>query len=146
QTTNSLILTNVSATNAGLYSVVVGDACGDLLTNSATLTVNQPVLVSTAPVSLTNCPGSSAMFSTMATGSGLSYQWFHGSVELPGQTTNSLILTNVSATNAVLYSVVVGDACGDLLTNSATLTVNQPILVSTAPVSLTNCPGNSAIF
>src|SRR5208337_3418495 len=146
QTTNTLFLTNNSSSNAGLYSVVVGDACGDLLTNSATLTVNQPVLVSTAPVSLTNCPGSSAIFSIMATGSGLSYQWFHGSVELPGQTTNSLILTNVSATNAGLYSVVVGDACGDLLTNSATLTVNQPVLVSTAPVSLTNCPGSSAIF
>ena len=33
------------------------------------------VVVASAPVSLTNCPGTSASFSVSATGTGLSYQW-----------------------------------------------------------------------
>jgi len=38
------------------------------VTNSASLTVNQNVVVVSAPVSLTNCPGTSASFSVNATG------------------------------------------------------------------------------
>jgi hypothetical protein len=52
--------------------------CGNAVTNSASLTVNQNVVVASAPVSLTNCPGTSASFSVSATGTGLSYQWYKG--------------------------------------------------------------------
>jgi len=97
QTGNSLILSGVSAADAGIYSVVVSGTCGNSVTNSASLTVNQSVVVSTAPVSLTNCPGTSAGFSVSASGTGLSYQWFKGGSTLPGQTGSSLILSGVSA-------------------------------------------------
>jgi len=62
--------------------------------------VNQNVVVSTAPVSLTNCPGTSASFSVTAIGTGLSYQWFKGGSALSGQTGSSLILSSVSAADA----------------------------------------------
>ena len=46
------------------------------MTNSATLTVNT-VISATALTSLTNCPGTSASFSTVASGTGsLGYQWY----------------------------------------------------------------------
>ena len=60
-------------------------------------------MVASAPVSLTNCPGTSASFSVSATGTGLSYQWYKGSTALTGQTGSSLVLANVSAVG-----------CGDL--------------------------------
>ena len=72
------MLANVSAADAGTYSVVVSGTCGNAVTNSASLTVNQNVVVASAPVSLTNCPGTSASFSVSATGTGLSYQWYKG--------------------------------------------------------------------
>ena len=53
----------MSAGDAGTYSVVVSGTCGNAVTNSATLTVNENVVVASAPVSLTNCPGTSASFS-----------------------------------------------------------------------------------
>ena len=146
QTNSSLLLTSVSASDAATYSVVVSGVCGNAVTNSASLTVNQTVVVATAPVSLTNCPGTSASFSVNATGTGLSYQWYKGGNPLPGQTSSSLVLTSVSATDAATYSVVVSGACGNAVTNSASLTVNQTVVVATAPVSLTNCPGTSASF
>ena len=111
------------------------------MTNSASLTVNQNVVVASAPVSVTNCPGTSASFSVNATGTGLSYQWYKGANGLPGQTGSSLVLSNVSAADAGTYSVVVSGTCGNAVTNSASLTVNQNVVVASAPVSVTNCPG-----
>ncbi len=116
------------------------------MTNSANLTVNQNVAVVSAPVSVTNCPGTSASFSVSATGTGLSYQWYKGGSTLAGQTGSSLVLSNVSATDAAIYSVVVSGTCGNAVTNSASLTVNQNVAVASAPVSVTNCPGTSASF
>src|SRR4029453_12253167 len=127
-------------TDAGTYSVVVSGTCGNAVTNSASLTVNQNVVVATSPVSLTNCPGTSANFSVNATGTGLSYQWYKGASALAGQTTSSLTLNNVSSTDAGPYSVVVSGTCGNAVTNSASLTVNQKIGVATSPESVTNSP------
>ena len=103
----------MSAADAGTYSVVVSGTCGNAVTNSASLTVNQNVVVSSAPVSVTNCPGTSASFSVSATGTGLSYQWYKGTTALAGQTGSSLVLANVSAADAGTYSVVVSGACGE---------------------------------
>ena len=110
------------------------------------LTVNQNVVVVSAPVSVTNCPGSSASFSVSATGTGLSYQWYKGGNALAGQTGSSLSLNNVSAADAGTYSVTVSGVCGSPVSQSASLTVNQNVVVVSAPVSLTNCPGTSASF
>ena len=130
----------------GLTAWWSSDVCGNAVTNSASLTVNQNVVVATAPVSVTNCPGTSASFSVSATGTGLSYQWYKGGSALAGQTGSSLVLTSVSATDAGTYSVVVSGVCGNAVTNSASLTVNQNVVVASAPVSVTNCPGTSASF
>ena len=146
QTDSSLVLANVSASDAGSYSVVVSGGCGKAVTNSASLTVNENVVVASAPVSVTNCPGMSAGFNVTATGTGLSYQWYKGASPLAGQTASSLTLANVSAADAGIYSVVVSGMCGSAVTNSASLTVNQNVVVAIAPVSMTNCPGASASF
>jgi hypothetical protein len=146
QTSSSLVLANVSGADAGAYSVVVSGSCGNAVTNSASLTVNQDVVVVSAPVSLTNCPGSGASFSVTATGTGLTYQWHKDGGALTGQTGASLVLSNVSGTTAGVYSVVVRDACGNTVSNSASLTVNQSTLIASGPASLTNCPGSVASF
>src|SRR5260370_12921487 len=110
------------------------------------MTVNQNVTVSSTPVGLTNCPGTTASFSVSATGTGSSYQWYKGSSAMGSQTTSSLTLNNVSAADAGTYSVVVSGVCGNPITNSATLTMNQNVSVSSVPVSVTNCPGTIASF
>src|SRR5207249_1236973 len=136
QTGNSLTLNNVSATDVGTYSVTVSGTCGNSVSGSASLTVNQNVLVSSAPVSLTNCPGTTAKFSVTATGTGVSYQWYKGGSVLAGQNSDTLTLNNVSAADAGTYTVIVSGACGNTVTNAATLTINQSVAVSSAPVSL----------
>src|SRR5206468_1520349 len=146
QTSSSLTLNNLSAADAGLYSVVVSGVCGNPLTNSASLTVNENISVSSGPVSVINCPGTSASFSVSATGTGLSYQWYTFLRTLIGQTSSSLTLNNVSAADAGIYNVVVSGVCGNPVTNSAGLIVNQNVAVSSGPLSVTNCAGTSANF
>jgi uncharacterized repeat protein (TIGR01451 family) len=146
QTTSTLTLPTISANDAGAYRVVVQGACGNAITNSATLAVNQSLLVVTPPVSITNCPGTLANFSVTATGTALTYQWCKGATPLAGQTTSTLTLPAVSASDAGAYLVMVQGACGNTVTNSATLAVNQDLLVITPPTSLTNCPGTPASF
>src|SRR5439155_5060725 len=112
-TTSSLTLNNVSGSDTEIYRVIITSVCGSPVTNSAGLTVNQNVSVSSAPVSLTNCAGTSASFRVSATGTGLSYQWYKAGSALAGQTSNSLTLTNLSASEAGTYSVIVSGVCGN---------------------------------
>src|SRR6185295_13030171 len=135
QTNTSLTLTNISATNAGTYSAVVSSGCGSV-TNSGTLTV----LTTISATSLTNlvrCPGDTAVFGTIASGTGpYSYQWLKNGGPLEGESSSSLTLTNVFAADVGTYSVIVSGACGNA-TNSATLTVTTTAI---APPNLTvNC-------
>src|SRR5256885_17232064 len=116
------------------------------MTSSAILTVNEDVAVLAGPRNVTACPGTSANFSVSGTGTGLSYQWFKGASALSGQTGNSLTLNNVSSADAGAYSVTMSGVCGSPVTSSATLTVNENVVVASGPANVTTCPGTSASF
>jgi hypothetical protein len=146
QTGSSLALNSVSNVNAGIYSVVVSGACGNAITNSATLTVNQDVVIMGALTNQTVCPGNNVIFAISATGTSLSYQWSKDGVVLSGQSGNSLLLTNVCSTNAGIYSVVVSGACGNAVTNSATLTVNEKLAIAAGLTNQTVCPSDNVTF
>src|SRR5258705_13996029 len=113
---------------------------------SSTLFPYPPLLVSGAPLNQTNCPGTPASFNVSASGTGL----FFLMIQRPPRSTlfpyTTLFRSNVSASDAATYSVVVSGACGTALTNSATLTINQPLLNSGAPITHNNCPGTPASF
>jgi len=104
------------------------------------LTVNENVVVATPPANQTVCPGNNASFSVSATGTGLTYQWYKGATLL-SETSSILSLSAVSASDAGTYTVVVSGTCGDAVTNSATLTVNQNVVVATAPAKPDGMPG-----
>src|SRR5205814_8401632 len=143
QTSSNFNIGSVSSADAGTYSVAVSGACGSV-TNSASLTVLTTVGAS-GLTSLTNCPGTSATFSTTPSGTGpFSFVWRKDGNILSGQTSSSLSIGSVSSGDAGAYSVAVSGACGSV-TNSATLTVLTTV-GATALSSLTNCPGASARF
>jgi uncharacterized repeat protein (TIGR01451 family) len=145
QTGSVLTLTNLSAADAGSYSVIVSGLC-TVTTNSVTLTMNQNAVIATASVNVTNCPGTTASFSVIAGGTGpFSYQWFKAGNLLAGQTNSSLVLANVSADDAATYNIVVSGVCGNAVTNSANLTVNVPVTADALATQVL-CPGSTANF
>ncbi len=104
--TNAILtLPEVQPGDAGLYSVVVSNALGTV-TNSCALQV-EPFWITRAPQNGASFPGGDIIFDVVVVGRGLSYQWRFNGIDLPGQTSSSLSLTNVQFGDAGTYSVVV---------------------------------------
>ena len=125
----SFALNSAQLTNAGTYSVQVTNSFGSVVSSNAVLTVyGVPPSITTQPQNQTVLVGSTATFSTVASGSlPLTYQWFfNGTTSLTSATNSSLALTNVQMTNAGNYSVQVTNAFGSITSSNALLTVNFP--------------------
>jgi len=129
---NSLILLSVSPEAAGSYRVIVSNSVGTAASSAATLAVLFPPSITAQPTHLTVAAGGSATFTVAATGTApLAYRWFFNTTTaLTAATSSSLVITNVQATNAGNYSVVITNSYGAVTSAVATLTV------STAAVNL----------
>jgi len=126
-TSASLVLANVTEAQAGTYTVVVSNAAGSVTSQPATLTVNPALVAPTItvqPQSQTVTAGGTVTFTVSATGTPpLSYQWRRNGVNLPGATSASLVLANVTEAQAGTYTVVVSNAAGSVTSQPATLSV-----------------------
>ena len=70
-------------------------------------------------------PGESTSFSVLVKDTpGVSYQWNFNSSAISGATADSLLLTNVSTNNEGLYSVMVSNGSGTVLSSSANLYID----------------------
>jgi hypothetical protein len=91
------------------------------------LTVYGKPIITNQPMSLLIAPGSNATFSVTAGGFPTPrYRWRHGTTNLTGRTNSTLSLTNVNASNAGGYSVVISNLVGSVTSIVATLTVQLP--------------------
>jgi sugar lactone lactonase YvrE len=124
----ALTLSNISATNAGSYSVVVSSLYGSVTSAVATLTVQAPPVITVQPTNQTVLAGSSPSFSVVAAGSGpFGYSWsLAGSNLDPTDTNSTLTLPCVFTNNAGSYTVVVTNAYGSVTSAVAALTVTIP--------------------
>ncbi len=145
QPTVTLILfgkhTNASCWSAYFDRVTFGPAC------TAPAITGQP---GTQRV----CPGESASFTVVASGSApFTYQWSKGTTlltdggNISGATTATLTINPVTATDVgANYRCVVTNACGSATSNNGVLNVNTPVRIVTQPTSTSACPGGSATF
>jgi hypothetical protein len=125
QTAATLVLSNVAPANEGSYFVTVSNAAGTLTSTSAVLTVLIPPVITQQPTNITAAAGSNAVFNVAATGGApLVYEWwFNGTNPVAGAAAATLTLTNVQATNAGGYHVVITNLAGSVTSLVATLTV-----------------------
>ena len=78
-----------------------------------------PVVITTQPKSILVNEGSEALFTVAATGGGpLNFQWNKGGIELAGETSSSLVLSNTGVSNSGQYSVVVANSLESLVDRS----------------------------
>jgi hypothetical protein len=120
-----LTVSNAQAASQGFYQVIVTNSVGSSTSAPAMVRVfpAAPSILS-QPVSLDTYASSNATFTVLATGSQpLAYQWFFKGGALAGRTAASLSLTDVQASNAGEYHVVVSNAMGRATSAVATLTV-----------------------
>ncbi|MDB6018165.1 MAG: hypothetical protein JWR19_2654 [Pedosphaera sp.] len=147
-TTNApLILTNVTTSQAGDYSVLITNSYGSLASSNATLTV-VPIAITTQPAGLSRYVGDSASFSVAATKNGpFAYQWRFNGSDLPGQITSTLTLVGLNTTNGGNYTVLVSNPYGALESSAAHLSVvNTKPIISAQPVNQGAYPNGGVSF
>jgi len=158
-----------NASNRGIYSLNVNDIGDPQTLSSGTLYSYIPYIqitytsctapaITAQPSNATICAGGSANFSVTASGTTPSYQWqyWNGSsyVNVANGTpsgatysnamTATVTVSGITSAATYTYNCYVSNGCGNVTTNSKTLTVNSNPTVSVSPSSTTFCNGASA--
>lgn len=133
-TSQNLLLEAVAEFDEGVYSVVVQNAAGQVVSDGALLSVNDPVtfaLVGYAPFPRAHL-GETVTFTVnhdgtpRDTGAPYSYQWRKGGTPISGGTGATLVLTNVNAMAQGNYDVVVTNGVNSLPSAEVNLTLLPP--------------------
>ena len=125
---------------------------------SITLTIKKAVVITSQPSNTSVCAGFPADMTVVATGDGLTYQWYKGaapngvavsnSSNIAGAQSATLHFNQAGASDDGTYYVVISGAspCVPVTSPSRTLNVDQAISITTQPVSQTLCVGANATF
>jgi cyclophilin family peptidyl-prolyl cis-trans isomerase len=116
----------LTAAGPGTASITVraSDVNNNQAESTFTATVSGSAPVFTVPLaSQTVAAGSTVVLTCSATGAA-SFRWERNGVELPGASSSSLVINNVSAANAGSYVAVATNVLGSTRSNAATLTVS----------------------
>jgi hypothetical protein len=150
-TTATLIINPVSildvATN---YNVIVMGSCSPDDTSSNVSLSLSTINITSQPSNQSTCEGNSVSFTSAASGSGLTYQWRKGNVNLinggniSGATSPTLTINPASVSDAAVnYNVVITATCAPNDTSVfVSLTINS-IPVAIASSNSTVCINNS---
>jgi hypothetical protein len=136
----------VSPVSQTTYTVSGTDINNCSATASATVTVNPITAISTQPIAQTTCVGGAVVFSVGATGTGLSYQWRKGTVNITGATSATYSIASAVSGDAGSYDVIVTGTCGNATSSAATLTVTGSMQISQQPIAVSSCAGSNAIL
>ncbi|MCB9852005.1 MAG: hypothetical protein H6819_02830 [Phycisphaerales bacterium] len=156
----SYTLDDVTADNAGTYRARVSNECGIATSAEAQITIDTLPQILTQPTNKVACPGDTTSFQVSAVGTNRVHRWrfrplgggafvdVQPSVDISGQNTFRLTLTNISNTMAGDYQCIVTTICDPVgvVSDNVTLTVNGPPVVTEHPQSLTVCAGQTATF
>src|SRR5262249_10068469 len=112
------------ADNGTRFSVVVSNVADSVTSNTATLTVNAPILpptFTTRPTGRTITSGKTASFTVVASGTApLTYQWKKNGVDIPGATASAYTTPEATtADNGARFTVAVNNAAGSAVSNAA---------------------------
>ncbi|MBS1743486.1 MAG: M36 family metallopeptidase [Bacteroidetes bacterium] len=133
------------------YHVIISSCTGvPLVSNSVMLNVFIPAAFTTQPSNVTACPSTNAVFSVVANGSTLSYQWQVSTnggatfTNIAGATSATLTIPNVSAAdNNNQYQVIINNTCtGGITSNAVVLSVSSVASINSQPVNTTACVGS----
>ncbi|MDB5256420.1 MAG: large protein, partial [Chitinophagaceae bacterium] len=154
-TAATLTISAVAAGDAGNYTVDVSAAgCGVPLTSTiSTLVVNNSIVINNQPVANQNlCAGSSASFTAVVSGTGITYQWQKDGVNLTdggtisGAMTATLTISSVVTGDAGDYTLDITGICGTATSNISTLAVTSSVAITMQPTDVSACLGQAANF
>lgn len=133
----------VTEWDGGTYTVTISNACGAVISRAVNLCVRPGLRDSMAFRTIDLAHGGSEMLAPAVVGSPpLTFQWRRDGQPLAGENQNRLILDNVGAEDAGVYSLVVSNRCGWFETNVAAVRI-RPYIVQ-HPTNQVVVLGNTA--
>jgi hypothetical protein len=127
ETNTSLVLSNVTLTQAGDYTVEVTNLVGAVTSSVSRVTVLAPPVIRVEPADQVVSAGSNATLEVVAEGTlPLRYQWYwEGTNAIPNATNAVLLLPNVPVTNTFGFCAVVTNSLGAVTSRLARVTVDS---------------------
>ena len=122
-TDDTLMILNAAVTDTGVYTCTVTNACGFVVSQGASLTLSEPLSINSILADTSVCKGNTLTLSINVSGSDISYEWWHDTV-LVGSGV-SFTIQSADLSDAGTYYVKVSNSCGTLVSNIATITVND---------------------
>ena len=105
--TNNITIDFAANATSGDLTVQGTNSCGNGIPSSIySITVNSTPAITTQPTNQTTCAGTSVSFSVTATGTGLTYQWRKGAVNIGGATSATYTIAAPVIGDAGSYDVV----------------------------------------
>ncbi|HEY0456615.1 MAG TPA: lamin tail domain-containing protein, partial [Verrucomicrobiae bacterium] len=147
ETNTSYSIPNLQPANEGIYNVFVSNPAGAVLSSSAQVAVQSQPVILQQPQTQAGIIGGSATFSVAASGGNLSYQWRFYGTNLAGATNSAVTLTNLQASSAGPYSVLISNQSGapPVLSSDAYLVLAAPV-ITVQPQSQTNNAGSTILL
>jgi gliding motility-associated-like protein len=142
---------------AGNWTVKVSLSGCSATSTAVTVSTVAATTITTPPANVGTCAGSNAAFNIVASGTGLTYQWYKSPSTLltngakyGGVTTSSLSLTGVAAGDAGNYYAIISSTgpCPAVTSTTASLTITATETPTIAVASSTSqvCTGSSVTF
>jgi hypothetical protein len=117
---SSLTVQNITAADAGQYSVMVMNACGQVTSQTVEVLVNVAPIITDAPSDRAVVEGDEIKLEVVASGSGtLSYQWYKGTTQIDGATESMFSVARATGDDQGDYTVIVSNECGADTSNIA---------------------------
>ncbi len=161
-TGDTLFISDVSGMyNYRFRAQAVSSSCDPVNSNEARLTVEGPLSVTSHPADQSLCAGESVLISAVIDNPGgtTNYRWevstdngatwssLTNTNGYNGTGTPNLSIANTTGKNGYKYRLRAGTStCNVIYTNPMTLTVEGPLTVTSHPVAVTTCAGESASF
>lgn len=124
-TNSTLSVSNIQQSNLGLYSVVVSNPVGVVTSQFASLNIEGAPVILIQPSNIVANTGETVIFKVIATNNNLSYQWLFNNVPIAGAVGSQYQISKVSVGNQGSYRVIVANEFGAVISDEATLTVNE---------------------
>ena len=142
-----LTIVTANSRSTGMYHVLITSDCGNALSNPATLRLISAPEFSTQPSDVAVCAGQQAKFSVSAKGEDVRYQWYRNGNLISGVGGPALTIVAPTAADEGLYHAVAIDKCGQRKeSRKARLSLGGAITITSQPVNVTACAGQSATF
>jgi hypothetical protein len=141
----SLVISNATEAQAGLYIVTVTGVGGTSATASVSVAVSIPPVITTQPTDLSLAIGAAGTLSVSSTSfPAARYQWYLNGSPVPQETLSTInVGSGLGFPGAGTYTVTATNPFGTVTSNHAVVTIGQPVQITSQPVSQTVLAGGS---